>query len=203
MEIRLQNSNTAGNDQVKENVKKRVSQIRNLSLNESTFPEIKLTAFSNSLLELFRNGNKLAFIGNGGSAAEAMHLAAEFTGKCVLDHRPLPAMCLNESQSALTAIANDYGVREIFSRQVEAHLVKDDVLIALTTSGSSENILHAIDKAIEIGVRVIVWTGEKDLSISSVEVWNVPSSSTPRVQEIHLAWGHIIAEAVESELQKI
>jgi D-sedoheptulose 7-phosphate isomerase len=176
----------------------RISQIRELALNEASIPMNRIVDLSRLLIETFESGNKLALIGNGGSAAEAIHIAAEFTGKCVVDHKPLPVMCLNESQSSITAIANDYGLEHIFSRQVLAHLKKDDVLIALSTSGRSPNILRGIESAIQIGAKVILWTGDSNISIESVDVWNVPSSSTPRVQEIHLSWGHIIAETVES-----
>lgn len=176
----------------------RVSQIRELALNEASIPTNRIVNLSRLLIETFKSGNKLALIGNGGSAAEAIHIAAEFTGKCVVDHKPLPVMCLNESQSSITAIANDYGLEHIFSRQVLAHLKKGDVLIALSTSGRSPNILRGMEAAIQIGAKVILWTGDSSVSMETVDVWNVPSSSTPRVQEIHLSWGHIIAETVES-----
>jgi D-sedoheptulose 7-phosphate isomerase len=176
----------------------RISQIRELALNEASIPKNRIVDLSRLLIETFESGNKLALIGNGGSAAEAIHIAAEFTGKCVVDHKPLPVMCLNESQSSITAIANDYGLEHIFSRQVLAHLKKGDVLIALSTSGRSPNILRGMEAAVQIGVKVLLWTGGSHISMESVDVWNVPSNSTPRVQEIHLSWGHIIAETVES-----
>lgn len=179
-------------------VNERISQIRELALNEISIPKYRIVELSQLLIETFESGNKLALMGNGGSAAEAIHIAAEFTGKCVVDHKPLPVMCLNESQSSITAIANDYGLEHIFSRQIEAHLKKGDVLIALSTSGRSPNILRGMEAAIQIGVKVILWTGDSNIDIDSVDVWNVPSNSTPRVQEIHLSWGHIIAETVES-----
>ena len=144
---------------------------------------------------------KIAFVGNGGSAAEAMHMAAEFTGKCVLEHQPLPALCLNESQSALTAIANDFGVDFMFSRQVQAHLQQGDLLIALSTSGKSKNILNALNAAKEMGAQAILWMGDFDNETTGIEIWKVPSTSTPRIQEIHLVWGHIVAEAVEQLIQ--
>ena len=139
-------------------------------------------------------------MGNGGSAAEAMHLAAEFTGKCVIDHTPFPVMCLNESQSALTAIANDYGVEHMFSRQVEAHLREGDFLIALSTSGRSRNIINALEIAISNGVNSIIWMGDYDFDVFGIDAWKVPSTQTPRIQEIHLAWGHILCEVLEAQL---
>jgi D-sedoheptulose 7-phosphate isomerase len=144
-----------------------------------------------------RAGKRLAFVGNGGSAAEAMHLAAEFTGKCVIDHKPLPVMCLNESQSALTAIANDYGVEHIFSRQVQAHLREGDYLIALSTSGKSKNIIGALEAANDQAVRTVLWMGDFDFELKGVSAWKVPSVQTPRIQEMHLVWGHILSELIE------
>jgi D-sedoheptulose 7-phosphate isomerase len=154
------------------------------------------------IVKTFESDKKIAFIGNGGSAAEAMHLAAEFTGKCSVDHPPLNAVCLNESQSSLTAISNDYGPDEIFSRPVKASLKKGDVLIALSTSGRSRNIRRAIEESVKIGATTYLWTGDANLKgefPKEVEIWNAPASSTPRIQEVHLLWGHILAQVVESK----
>lgn len=178
----------------------RIRNVQNTFGDENNFPKNQIIRLSMKILECFKSGGKIAFVGNGGSAAEAMHLAAEFTGKCVMDHSPLPVMCLNESQSALTAIANDYGVEKMFSRLVEAHLNSGDILIALSTSGKSLNILEAISKAVEKDIQVVLWTGGKVSKLEKVEIWNVFSESTPRIQEIHLFWGHVIAEIVESNL---
>jgi len=185
-----------------EQLNDRITAIKNLANDSDAFDAGRLSNLIGSVLAKFGSGSKIAFIGNGGSAAEAMHLAAEFTGRCVVNHKPLPALCLNESQSALTAIANDFGVDEMFSRQVQAHLQKDDLLIALTTSGGSENIKKAIRSAKEIGVDVVVWMGDFEIctDFAGVDVWRVPSKSTPRIQEVHLMWGHILAELVETNL---
>jgi D-sedoheptulose 7-phosphate isomerase len=180
----------------------RIKEIRALYFDNSNLPENQLLALSSTLVETFRNGNKIAFVGNGGSAAEAMHLAAEFTGKCVVDHVPLAAICLNESQSALTAIGNDYGFDKIFSRQVEAHLREGDLLIALSTSGRSANILNALTAANTLKVRTYLWMGNFELDLPGVEIWRVNSKSTPRVQEVHLSWGHLLAELVEIHISK-
>jgi D-sedoheptulose 7-phosphate isomerase len=181
-------------------IHERVAAIREMHLHESSYEVERLEVLASKILGVFQSGGKIAFVGNGGSAAEAMHLAAEFTGKCVIQHKPLPALCLNESQSALTAIANDFGSEFMFSRQVEAHLVQGDLLIALSTSGKSSNILRALDSAIQKRVSPILWMGNFDVELDDIDVWKVPSTSTPRIQEIHLAWGHILAEAIESEL---
>ena len=161
----------------------------------------KMESLCDLVISTFKSGNKIAFVGNGGSAAEAMHLAAEFTGKCSLDHPPLNAICLNESQSSLTAISNDFGPNEIFARLVQASLKKNDVLIALSTSGRSRNIQRAIEESIKLGVITFLWTGSGNLDNKfdeSLEIWNAPSISTPRVQEVHLLWGHVLAQVVES-----
>lgn len=173
---------------------------RGLSL-ITAIPASAILELARDIQTCFTQGGRLAFVGNGGSAAEAMHLAAEFTGKCVIEHDPLPAICLNESQSAITAIANDYGVEEIFSRQVRAHLRRGDILIALSTSGTSKNILKAIDRSLELGVRSVLWSGELAPHLDGVEVWRAPSTRTPRIQEFHLIWGHLISEVVEVSLQ--
>jgi D-sedoheptulose 7-phosphate isomerase len=178
-------------------VESRIMDSRALFNNVETYDARKLVNLAEDIRKIFSSKKRLAFVGNGGSAAEAMHLAAEFTGKCVLDHAPLPAICLNESQSAITAIANDYGIKHVFSRQVQAHLSEGDILIALSTSGKSENILNALDVANSMKVRSVLWMGNFPYENAQSEVWKVPSKSTPRIQEVHLSWGHILAEVVE------
>ncbi len=169
---------------------------------DDTFPVEKIERLILKLEETFNNGGKVAFVGNGGSAAEAMHLAAEFTGKCVVDHEPFPAICLNESQSSITAVANDFGFDFIFSRMVNALLKPKDLLIALSTSGRSSNVINAIESANLIGAQCYLWTGENIPQIANTEIWNVPSKETPRIQEVHLMWGHVIAEIFEERLSK-
>lgn len=178
-------------------VRKRISETQSTFSHISSFDEDAIVRLTEKIVSTFMHGGKIAFLGNGGSAAEAMHLAAEFTGKCVHDHRPLPAICLNESQSALTAVGNDYGFEKIFSRQIQAHLSENDILICLSTSGKSKNVVEAITTAIKKGVQVVLWMGNYECEIPGIEVWKVPSESTPRIQEVHLAWGHILAEVVE------
>lgn len=175
-----------------------LQEIRRLVLDDLNFPLEQLQSLAEHVKSTFDRGGKIAFLGNGGSAAEAIHLAAEFTGKCVIDHEPWPALCLNESQSSLTAIGNDYGFDKIFERQVKAHMRKDDVLICLSTSGNSQNVLRAIHAGIEIGCDVYLWTGKKyNSAIPNLKIWQVDSEQTPRIQEIHLIWGHILSEIVE------
>jgi D-sedoheptulose 7-phosphate isomerase len=175
----------------------RLTSARDLFANVQSFDSSRLANLAQDIDKAMSEGRRIAFVGNGGSAAEAMHIAAEFTGKCVRDHLPLPVLCLNESQSALTAIANDYGIEYMFSRQVSAHLRKGDYLIALSTSGRSTNIVKALEVASASGIRSILWMGDFEFVTPGVETWKVPSKQTPRIQEIHLAWGHLLSEAIE------
>ena len=188
---------------IKDSIDKKVAEVRSVWVNSNCFSNDNIERIVEKFLAIFSSGNRIAFIGNGGSASEAIHLAAEFTGKCVIDHRPLPVMCLNESQSSITAIANDYGFDQIFSRQVEAHLREGDLLIALSTSGRSKNILEALNTAVKMNVEVMLWMGDFEVDLPRVQIFKVPSNSTPRIQEVHLAWGHIIAEVIESNIDKI
>ena len=172
-------------------------EIQNLQDLISNIDFHQIESLGKLVVNVLENNKKVAFLGNGGSAAEAMHLASEFVSKCSKDHRPLNAVCLNESQSAITAIANDYGFEYVFERIVEAELKQGDILIALSTSGKSINVLRAIRKAIEIGAKVYLWTGQNTIDLDSVEIWNCELLSTPRIQELHLIWGHLLAEYVE------
>jgi D-sedoheptulose 7-phosphate isomerase len=183
-------------------LQRKVNIVKELSQKSETFPVTAIFQLSERIVECFQRKGKVAFVGNGGSAAEASHLAAEFTGKCVVDHEPLPALSLNESISSLTAIANDFGVEEMYARQVKAHMRRGDILIALSTSGKSPNIIRAIEQASAQGVFSVLWTGNGNPETLASEVWRVPSNETPRIQEIHLAWGHMIAELVEVQFSK-
>ena len=151
------------------------------------------------LLEALDAGRRLLVVGNGGSASMASHVAAEFAGKCVLDRDPLPAIALSDSSTALTAIANDYGFEHVFSRGVRAHGSAGDVLLALTTSGRSPNVRHAVDTARERGLVTVALTGQAgaDLAGRVDHLLVVPSDYTPRIQEVHLLWTHAWCEAVD------
>ncbi len=144
-------------------------------------------------------GKKVLICGNGGSAADAQHIAAELVGRFVLERRPLPAIALTTDTSALTAIANDYGFDHVFSRQVEAFGQPGDVLIAITTSGTSKNVLAAIAVARARQMRVIALTGAKGgkLVASCDGGVAVPSAVTARIQECHIAIGHLLCEFVD------
>jgi len=145
------------------------------------------------------NGNTILLCGNGGSAADAQHLAGEWVGRFLMERRGLPAIALHTNTTAVTAIANDYGYDEVFARQVEAHGRKGDVLIALTTSGNSENVVRAASKARMQGMDVIGMTGENHgrLGEHSHVCLAIPSSVTARVQEMHIVIGHMLCEITE------
>jgi D-sedoheptulose 7-phosphate isomerase len=156
--------------------------------------------------DLVRNtlesGNKLLLCGNGGSAADSQHIAAEFVGRFAFDRRPVPALALTVDTSAITAIGNDYGFEHIFSRQLEALGAPNDVLFALSTSGNSKNVVAAAKRAREKGIHVVGFTGHGGGQLLELCDFLVaaPSSSTPRIQEIHGLAMHIIAELAEWDL---
>ncbi len=149
-----------------------------------------------------RDGGKLLVLGNGGSAADAQHIAAEFLGRYLLERHPLPAVALNDNTSTLTAIGNDYSFAEVFSRQVAGLGRHGDVLIAITTSGQSENVLAAVETAREIGITTIGLTGGSGGRLAdTVDLCiTVPSASTPRIQEAHTLVAHLICELAERAL---
>ena len=149
----------------------------------------------------FKNGNKVLFCGNGGSAADAQHLAAELSGRFYKDREALPAEALHVNSSYLTAVANDYSFDVIYSRLVGGFGKKGDVLVAISTSGNSTNIINAINRANELEMITIGFTGAtggKMKDICNVLI-NVPSTDTPRIQESHIMVGHIICQLVEEK----
>lgn len=152
----------------------------------------------------FKNGNKVLFCGNGGSAADAQHLAAEFSGRFYIDRPALPAEALHCNTSYLTAVANDYSYDLIYARLLQGIGNKGDILIGLSTSGNSKNIIRAFEVAKEKGMITIGFTGSTGGGMKSVADYllNVPSTDTPRIQECHMLAGHIICQLVEENLFK-
>lgn len=148
------------------------------------------------------DGNKIMFCGNGGSAADAQHLAAELSGRFYYDRKPLAAESLTVNTSYLTAVSNDYSFDDVFARMVEGSGNQGDVLVGLSTSGNSENVVRAFQKAHEKGIITVGLTGESGgkLATYSDFIIRVPSSDTPRIQESHILIGHIICELVEKSL---
>lgn len=149
-----------------------------------------------------RNGGKVLFCGNGGSAADSQHLAAELMGRFLIDRNPLPALALTVDTSALTAIGNDYGYDEVFARQLRGIGRGGDVLVGLSTSGTSKNVVKAFATAKEMGIKCIALTGEKSSPMSeTAEVaLKVPSTATNHIQEMHIVIGHIMCGIIEAEL---
>jgi D-sedoheptulose 7-phosphate isomerase len=156
----------------------------------------------NVITEAFQNGKKVLFCGNGGSAADAQHLAAEFSGRFYKDRKALPSEALHCNTSYLTAVANDYSYDVIYSRLVEGICEEGDVLVGLSTSGNSKNILNAFASAKEKKVITIGFTGAHGgkMKEASDYLVNVPSNDTPRIQESHIMIGHIICEMVEEKI---
>ncbi len=160
-------------------------------------PLIKRTA--NLCVKSLKNGGKIILCGNGGSAADAQHISAELTGRYKSERKGLAGIALTTDTSALTAIGNDYGFEYIFSRQVEAIGKKDDILIAISTSGNSQNIINAIESAKKKEIKIITLIGKdggkmKDLGDINIMI---PSNNTPRIQEMHIMIGHMICLLID------
>lgn len=154
------------------------------------------------LVDAFQKGNKVLFCGNGGSAADAQHLAAELSGRFYFDRPPLPAEACHVNSSFLTAVSNDYSFDQVFARYINAMGNRGDILIGLSTSGNSANVVEAFKTAKERGMICIGFTGNKGgkmKDLSDVHIC-VPSDDTPRIQESHITIGHIICEMVEKTL---
>jgi len=154
------------------------------------------------IIEAYRNGKKVILFGNGGSAADAQHITAELVGKYYLDRDPLPAVALTTNTSSLTAIGNGYSLDIVFTRQLKALGQKGDVVIGISTSGNSENVIQAFKVAREMGLITVGFTGKSGGKLRSVadHCLCIPSNDTPRIQEGHITIGHIICEIVEREL---
>ena len=180
-----------------------VKQIEeSMQLKEGLQAEAKtLVAIADQLVQALRRGNKVLLFGNGGSAADAQHIACELAGRFSRDREPLPAIALTTNASSLTAIANDYGYEAVFARQLRGLVKKGDIVIGISTSGSSANVLLAIEEANRCGAVTVALTGQGGkLKELAHYVLPVPSTSTPRIQEAHITIGHIICHLVEEEL---
>ncbi len=157
---------------------------------------------ANVITKAYKKGGKVLLFGNGGSAADAQHMAAELVGKYKMIREPLPAIALSTNTSILTACANDYGYETVFAKQVQALAKEGDVVIGISTSGSSPNVLEGIKAAKEKGAFTIGFTGEGGSELGrNVDIClSVPSKDTPRIQEAHITAGHIVCYLVENEL---
>jgi D-sedoheptulose 7-phosphate isomerase len=181
---------------IEESVKLKTSLLSNTAI---------LNAINNiveDIVNCYKNNGKVLWCGNGGSAADAQHLAAELSGRFYYDRPPLFSEALHVNTSYTTAVANDYSYDIIYSRLVEAMGKKGDVLIGLSTSGNSANVLKAIEKANNMGITTVAFTGQTGGKMSGLSNYliNIPSTDTPRIQECHMLLGHTICELVEMKL---
>jgi len=146
-----------------------------------------------------KDGNKVLLFGNGGSAADAQHIAAELVGRFKKERRPLPAVALTTDTSILTALGNDYGFETVFEKQVEALCMPGDVAIGITTSGNSENVIRGLKKAHDLGATTVAFTGRNGGRVAQIAHYTfiVPSYETQRIQECHITLGHVLCELVE------
>tara|TARA_B110000003_G_C16517789_1_gene483769 strand:- start:334 stop:927 length:594 start_codon:yes stop_codon:yes gene_type:complete len=174
-------------------VKKKISEDQNLL--------DKVINLSNDCVTCLKSGRKIIFCGNGGSFADAQHLSAEFTSRFLFDRPALASITLGTNNSGISAMGNDYGYENVFSRELDAVGQPGDILIAITTSGNSLNILKAIESAKKIGINSFVLTGRSGGEIASkADCLHVPSDDTPRIQESHILIGHIVCGLVEQDL---
>lgn len=187
-------------EKIKNSIKENIRAKEEVSKSQSGNIEKAAKAIVASL----KNGGKLLVFGNGGSAADSQHIAAEFVGRFKLEREPLAAIALTTNSSILTAIANDYGYDAVFTRQLEALASRKDIAMGISTSGNSKNVIDALIKAKSIGLVTIALTGGdggKMRSTADISI-NVAIKDTPRVQESHIMIGHIICELVENEIFK-
>src|SRR5215204_3382079 len=184
-------------DKIKKIIKASIDTKQSVLQNEGLLKTI--AASVDVIVNAFRNGNRVYFCGNGGSAADAQHLAAEFSGRFYTDRKALPAEALHCNTSYLTAVANDYSFDVIYSRLIDGIGNKGDVLIGLSTSGHSGNIVKAFEVAKQKEITTVGFTGASGGTMKplSDHLINIPSSDTPRIQESHIMIGHIICQLVE------
>ena len=188
---------------MKDSVARSLKEGAELRLKMAETISTEIAAAAEAIAEAFKAGRKLLLFGNGGSAADAQHIAAEFMNRFLIERPPLPAVALTTDTSVLTSIANDYSFDEIFSKQVKALGKKGDVALGITTSGSSPNVLKALRVAKRLGMTTIALTGEGGKAASLADIpLQIPSRSTPRIQEAHIAVGHILCDLTDTYLFK-
>ncbi len=185
---------------IKEIIQKSIDVKSLLLTNEQLV--ITIQQVKDEIVHCFKINRKVLLCGNGGSAADAQHIAAELSGRFYLDRPPLAAEALHVNSSYITAVANDYSYDEIYSRYINGMGKKDDVLIGLSTSGNSVNVVRALETANKKGMITVGFTGSSGGKMKNIVKYliNVPSDDTPRVQEAHMLIGHILSELVEKEL---
>ena len=187
-------------ERVIESIKESISAKERLLASAETIATI--ARVSEVMIESLRAGHKLLLFGNGGSAADSQHIAAEFVGRFAFDRPALPALALSVNTSALTAIGNDYGFDQVFSRQIEALGDKGDVAIGISTSGNSPNVLQGLITARKLGLHTVAFTGGSGGKMMGAADYSIcaPSKETPRIQECHILIGHVISLLVEQEI---
>ena len=178
--------------------------VAHLEIINLTINTIQETLEKASLLvvQTLKNGNKILLCGNGGSAADAQHIAAELTGRYKSDRKGLPAIALTTDSSVITSIGNDYGYERVFDRQVEALANKGDLLIGISTSGNSKNVVNALKKAKELSCKTLGLSGRDGGKMNNICDINliIPCDDTPRIQEMHILIGHILCQIVDDEI---
>ncbi len=185
---------------IKNEIKKSYQTKQNIYNNENLLNKIE--ELSKVCVELYRGSNKTILAGNGGSAADAQHIAAELVGRYGFDRPSIPSLALTTDTSNLTAIGNDYGYDKVFSRQLEGMGQKGDIFIGISTSGNSMNIINAFYSAKEKGIKTVALVGKdggKMAEIADISII-IPSNSTPRIQESHILIGHILCDIIEKEI---
>lgn len=185
---------------IKDIIRKSINVKETIISNDYLIETIEIV--SGLITDCFQHGGKVLLCGNGGSAADAQHIAAEFSGRFYTDREPLFSEALHVNSSYLTAVANDYSFDEVYARMVRAMGRENDVLIGLSTSGNSNNIIKAFEAANSLGMRTVAFTGESGGKLKEISNYliNVPSKDTPRIQESHIMIGHIICEIVEKTI---
>lgn len=188
------------NKYISNQVKKSIDVKQKFFENDELMNLIKEVALK--CVEIYRNGNKTLIAGNGGSAADAQHIAGEFVSKFYFDRPGIPSIALTTDTSIITAIGNDYGYEKLFARQVQANGIKGDMFIGISTSGNSANVVEALKECKEKGIITVGLTGEKGGKMAEMCDYciKVPSNETPRVQEVHILIGHIICAVVEEAI---
>jgi|MDSY01.2.fsa_nt_gb D-sedoheptulose 7-phosphate isomerase len=177
-----------------------------IDLKQTVLDDEKLKATileaSQAFIDAYKSGNKTRFCGNGGSAGDAQHIAAELSGRFYFDRPPLDSEALHVNASYVTAVANDYSYDVIYERMVQAQGKAGDILVGISTSGNSKNVLLAMKKAKELGLKTVAFTGEGGGAMAEYADFliAIPSNDTPRIQEVHILVGHIICQIVEEEL---
>jgi D-sedoheptulose 7-phosphate isomerase len=195
MEVEKINHSSFIQQSIQQSIDLKTSLLQNADLIQ------KISDVSNRCIDMFKNGNRLLIAGNGGSAADAQHIAAEFVCRLNYERPGLPAMALATNYSVITAAGNDYSFDDVFSREVEANGREGDIFIGISTSGNSTNILKALEASSQAGIYTVGLAGNGGaIQQAADNCLNVPSDFTPRIQECHILIGHILCEIVENSL---